>query len=83
MIISMVLRDVMVPGKELLCDVCKWTWVTISQRLPAFCANPKCHSREWNGKKQKRKPRRAPTIELPKPQKRRLSDAEETDDTSF
>lgn len=67
----MILRDVLLPGKELRCNVCSWEWVSISRDLPDFCANRECRSREWNGKKKKRKPRRAPAIEIPKPRKPR------------
>lgn len=42
-------------------------WVSLGQRPPKQC--PTCRSREWDGPKQKRKPARAPRIELPKPVK--------------
>ena len=74
----MILGDVMVPGKHLKCDVCAYKWYSISARLPDCCANPDCRSREWNGKKQKRRPRRLPSVALPKPTKTRWVE-EETD----
>ena len=64
----MILRDVMVPGKELQCDACKNIWISISRALPDCCPNRECRSREWNGKK--KRVRKARTrIELPKPTK--------------
>ena len=65
----MILGDVMVPGKSYACDVCKYPWVSISNRLPDACPNRECRSREWNGKKTKRKPARGLAIEFPKPKK--------------
>lgn len=61
----MILRDVMVPGKELQCEKCFWMWVSIASELPENCPNRECRSREWNGKKQ----RKAARIKLPKPTK--------------
>lgn len=69
----MILRDVLVPGKELKCDACGFTWVSISKRLPDCCPERDCRSREWNGKKKRIRPTR---IQLPKPQRVR----EEVDD---
>lgn len=46
-----VLREVLIPGKELKCAACGYVWVTIKTELPDFCANGSCRSREWNGKK--------------------------------
>ena len=61
-----VLRDVMVAGKELRCDACLFTWISINKALPDCCPNRECRSREWNGKKKRvRKPKTR--IELPKP----------------
>ena len=74
----MILGDVMVPGKHLKCDVCLLPWVSIASELPKFCPNRDCRSRQWNGKKQKRKPARLPSVELPKPQRIRTVD-EDTD----
>jgi len=65
----MILGDVMVPGKSLRCNVCKHIWISIASILPPCCPNPDCRSREWNGKKTRRKPRRGPAIELPKPKR--------------
>ena len=62
----MILRDVLIPGKELKCNLCQWTWVSIDKKLPTVCANHDCRSREWNGKKQRRKPS-LERIQLPKP----------------
>ena len=72
----MILRDVMVPGKELKCDVCGWYWITIIRTLPACCPNKTCRSREWNGKKVKRSPSLT-RIQLPKPPKVRTIVGEE------
>lgn len=49
----MILRDVMVPGKELKCQECLFVWVSIAKDLPECCPNKKCRSREWNGKKRR------------------------------
>ncbi len=73
----MILGDVMVPGKKYACDACGYKWVSIASRLPECCPNRECRSREWNGKKTKRKPKRAPAIVLPKPIKTRGVDEEE------
>ena len=71
----MILRDVMVPGKELECEICSYVWVSISSdKLPEFCPNRLCRSREWNGKKK----RGAGKITLPKPTKIKWVE-EETD----
>ena len=75
----MILGDVMVPGKSLQCDACKYIFVSIANRLPECCPNRDCRSREWNGVKKKRKPAPKPKIELPKP--RRTKWVEE--DTDF
>lgn len=73
----MILGDVLVPGKSLQCDACKWSWITIAKELPEACPNRDCRSREWNGKKKRAvKPR----IILPKPTKvRAYSDEDSTD----
>jgi hypothetical protein len=73
----MILGDVMVPGKKLQCDACGFPWVSISSRLPDCCPNRDCRSREWNGKKQKRKPTPKPRIVLPKPQRIRTEDVDD------
>ena len=75
----MILGDVMIPGKSLQCDECGWPdvegrkhikpWVSIASKMPDACPNRDCRSREWNGKKQKRKPAPKPKINLPKPQR--------------
>ena len=70
----MILRDVLVPGKELRCDLCGWTWVSIASDLPDFCPNRDCRSREWNGKKKRIRPTR---IQLPKPTRVREIDDED------
>jgi hypothetical protein len=62
----MILREVLVPGKELKCERCDFIWVSIAKDLPEFCPNRDCRSREWNGRKKRIKPTR---IELPKPTK--------------
>jgi hypothetical protein len=73
----MILGDVLIPGKSLRCDVCKYTWASIASRLPDACANPDCRSREWNGKKKKRRPAPKPKIVLPKPQRIKTEDFDE------
>lgn len=73
----MILGDVMVPGKSLRCDKCKYPWVSISSELPTNCPNRDCRSREWNGKKAKRKPARQVKIELPKPKRIKQGEDEE------
>ena len=71
---DMILGDVIVPGKSLKCDACSFTWVSIASRLPDACPNRDCRSREWNGKKKKRKPALKPRIELPKPKRIRTEE---------
>lgn len=66
----MILRDVLVPGKELQCDDCKFTWVSISRKLPTNCPNRECRTREWNGKKRKSR------IQIPKPKRIRTTDSD-------
>ena len=75
----MILRDVMVPGKELQCEVCMAPpWISIARELPECCPNRECRSREWNGKKKRvRKPKTR--IELPKPTRVKWTE----DDTEF
>jgi hypothetical protein len=73
----MILGDVMVPGKSLQCDACKYIFVSIANRLPDACPNRKCRSREWNGHKVKRKPAPKPKIELPRPN--RIKQGEDED----
>ena len=64
----MIVRELTVPGKLLRCDACKtYEWVSIAKELPVNC--PSCRSREWNGKKTKRRPARGLAIELPKPKR--------------
>jgi hypothetical protein len=69
----MILGNVMVPGKSYACDVCGYPWVSIARRKPEFCPNRDCRSREWDGRKTKRKPVRQPSIALPKPIKIRTA----------
>jgi len=70
----MILRDVMVHGKELQCEVCQFIWVSIAKELPENCPDRACRSREWNGVKK----RGANKIKLPKPVKVKWVE-EETD----
>ena len=70
----MILGDVLVPGKSLQCDACGFPWVSIASRLPDCCPNRDCRSREWNGKKKKRKPAPNPKIVLPKPNRIRTEE---------
>ena len=70
----MILRDVMVLGKELQCEQCNYVFVSIGKKLPESCPNRECRSREWNGKKK----RGAGKITLPKPTKIKWVE-EETD----
>lgn len=83
----MILGDVLVPGKSLKCDACGWPdvegrkhpkpWVSIGDRLPDACPNRKCRSREWDGKKKKRKPAVKPKITLPKPNRIRTQEIDD------
>ena len=68
----MILRDVMVPGKELRCECCQFVWVSIARELPECCPNRECRSREWNGKKKRGSSR----IVLPKPNRVRTNEEE-------
>lgn len=61
------IRDITIPAKECSCSACGYTWISISTRIPESCRNRDCRSREWNGKKIKRKPERGPKVKLPKP----------------
>jgi hypothetical protein len=80
----MILGDVQVPGKHLQCDQCRFDWISIAKDLPDFCPNRECRSREWNGKKTKRKPARQPAIQLPSPRKVRKSEfCQDDTDTDF
>jgi hypothetical protein len=63
----MIVRAVTVPGRLLACDLCTFSWISISQRLPEKCPNRDCRSREWNGRK---KPARAAQLVLPSPRGR-------------
>ena len=66
------IEDVMLPGRHCTCDLCGHQWDTIAKEIPKCCANMKCRSREWNGKKIKRQPQPTVKIELPKPRRSRL-----------
>ena len=68
----MILREVMVPGKELQCNLCSHKWISTDQGLPDICPNRECRSRQWNGSK-----KRAKAIELPKPTRVREQGEEE------
>jgi hypothetical protein len=76
----MILGTITVKAKSLQCDVCGYPvgherpWHSIGVRLPEQCPNRYCRSREWNGKKKKRKPASGPKITLPKPVKVRPLD---------
>jgi len=66
------IRVVQVFAYECICEVpgCPRNgepWLSIAKRPPSVCTT--CKSREWNGKKIKRKPAKAPKIDLPKPVK--------------
>ena len=63
----MILGEVKLLAKHLKCDLCLQDWYSIAAKLPTNCPNRDCRSREWNGKKTKRKPLRGPAITLPKP----------------
>jgi hypothetical protein len=69
------IRDITIPAKHCVCDLCGYRWVSTAAEPPKWCGNPKCRSREWNGKKQRshrmeitlpapRKPGRPKTITL-------------------
>jgi hypothetical protein len=73
----MILGKVMIQGTSCKCDVCGYPWVSIADREPDMCRNRYCRSREWNGKKQKRRPAPKPKIILPKPQRIRNDDSDE------
>ena len=71
----MILRDVMVPGREFQCNACGYQWVSIiNDRLPDCCPSKDCRSREWNGRKRRVRAK----IVLPKPKKTKWVE-EETD----
>lgn len=61
------IQDVTIPARLLTCEVCQYEWVSIMRnRLPSHCQNRECRSREWNGKKEKKKPAPKPKIVLPR-----------------
>jgi NAD-dependent SIR2 family protein deacetylase len=49
-------------------------WYSLAKRPPQEC--PRCGSREWDGKKIKRKPQAKPRVNLPKPIRVRSIDNE-------
>lgn len=61
------IRRVQIEVYECVCDLCNHHWHSLAKRPPLEC--PDCGSREWNGKKVKRKPQAKPKIALPKPTK--------------
>ena len=75
----MILADVQLLAKHYQCNLCTWDWYSIGTRKPDCCPNRECRSREWNGKKQKRKPAQKPKIELPKPRRTKQGEDEEYD----
>lgn len=62
------IRRTRIPAIRCQCEVCGHVWYSIARKLPESCANLKCRSREWNGKK-KRVTKPKVRIELPKPAK--------------
>lgn len=75
------IRQVTVPALECTCGICGHVWHSLAppSRPPLWCANSLCRSREWDGSKVRRKPRRparAPAVVLPRPQKVRGIEAE-------
>lgn len=73
----MILADVTMLAKHYQCDLCRWDWYSIGIRKPDCCPNRDCRSREWDGKKQKRKPASKPKIEIELPKPRRIKPAED------
>lgn len=65
----MILPDVTMLAHHYRCNECGWDWYSIAKRKPDACPNRDCRTRQWDGKKQKRKPKRGPGIELPKPKR--------------
>lgn len=59
------IRRVEIEANECVCDLCSHLWHSLAARPPQEC--PECGSREWNGKKVKRKPQAKPKIDLSKP----------------
>jgi ribosomal protein L37E len=70
----MILGKVNMLANHYQCDLCVYDWYSIAKRLPDCCPNRDCRSREWNGKKQKRRPTPKPRIELPKPNRIRTDE---------
>lgn len=68
------IRRVKIEVYECVCDLCGHQWHSLAKRPPLECYS--CGSREWNGKKVKRKPQAKPKIDLPKPVKTRSIDDE-------
>ncbi len=66
------ISKIYIEARSCECDVCHHTWISIAKEIPKCCANMKCRSREWNGKKIKRQPQPTVKIELPKPRRSRL-----------
>lgn len=44
-------KAVKIDAMQCTCEVCGHEWVSTGKQLPECCANPKCRSRQWNGKK--------------------------------
>ena len=65
------IRRVKIEVFECRCEQCghgvEKPWYSFGEQPPRHC--PKCGSREWDGKKVKRKPQAKPKIALPKPTK--------------
>lgn len=65
-------RNTRIPAIACTCEMCHHQWHSIARKIPECCANLKCRSREWNGKKQRTaKPK--VKIELPKPERTRIN----------
>ena len=60
------IRNVTIPARYCVCDVCSYDWHSIAERIPSHCQNRKCRSREWNGKKERKVPEAKPKVILPK-----------------
>ena len=71
------IKEVTVPARYCVCDVCGYDWHSIAGRIPESCQNRACRSRLWNGKKERKRQEKKPSFVLPRPNKVRGGNEDE------
>ena len=58
------IHAVTIQALQCTCNKCGCGWTVIGDKVPTYCHNQECRSREWNGKK---RPIYSKEIKLPPP----------------